>query len=74
MTYYIPKNTRETDNLLYIRDNCLKILITGLYQLKKEIDGVLVVYWLVGKRNKVIHLFFLGSTEKYDKVLIQYRT
>lgn len=49
VTYDIPNNTRETYNLLYIRDNYRKILITGRYQLEKEIDGEPVVYvvdWL----------------------------
>nr|WP_243584383.1 hypothetical protein [Haemophilus parainfluenzae] len=49
VTYDIPNNTRETYNLLYICDNYRKILITGRYQLEKEIDGEPVVYvvdWL----------------------------
>lgn len=40
----------ETDNLLQIRDNYRKILITGRYQSEKEIDGMPVMYvvdWLL---------------------------
>ncbi|WGE84979.1 ATP-binding protein [Actinobacillus equuli] len=50
VAYDIPNNTHETDNLLHIRDNYRKILITGRYQPEKEIDGVPVVYvvdWLL---------------------------
>lgn len=39
MTYYIPKNTRETDNLLYIRDNCLKILFPK--QVKRDFEQLI---------------------------------
>lgn len=54
VAYEIPDNTRETDNLLYIRDNYRKILITGRYTPEKEIDGVPVIYvvdWLLEEDN-----------------------
>lgn len=50
VAYDIPNNTHETDNLLHIRDNYRKILITGRYQAEQEIDGVPVIYvvdWLL---------------------------
>ncbi|WP_150540113.1 DUF4143 domain-containing protein [Actinobacillus vicugnae] len=52
VAYDMPNNTHETDNLLHIRDNYRKILITGRYQPEKEIDGVPVVYvvdWLINE-------------------------
>ncbi|SUT85571.1 ATPase [Actinobacillus ureae] len=52
VAYDIPNNTHETDNLLHIRDNYRKILITGRYQPEQEIDGVPVVYvvdWLLNE-------------------------
>ncbi|MDD6318042.1 MAG: ATP-binding protein [Succinatimonas hippei] len=52
VTYDIPDNTHETDNLLKIKDNYRKILITGRYQPEKSIDGVPVIYvvdWLIAK-------------------------
>ena len=45
-----PENTHETDNLLHIKDNYKKILITGKYYEQKEIDGIEVMYvvdWLL---------------------------
>lgn len=50
VTYEIPNNSHETDNLLNIRDNYQKILITGRYYEQKTIDGVPIVYivdWLL---------------------------
>ena len=52
VTYDIPDNTHETGNLLKIKDNYRKILITGRYQPQKWIDGVPVIYvvdWLIAK-------------------------
>lgn len=52
VTYDIPDNTHETGNLLKIKDNYRKILITGRYQPEKSIDGVPVIYvvdWLIAK-------------------------
>ena len=40
----------KTDNLLHIKDNYKKILITGKYYEQKEIEGIEVVYvvdWLL---------------------------
>lgn len=45
-----PENTHETDNLLHIKDNYKKILITGKYYEQTEIDGIEVIYvvdWLL---------------------------
>lgn len=53
VTYKIPESRRETDNLLYIRDNYKKIVVTGKYDERKEIDGVEIVYivdWLLAER------------------------
>ena len=52
VTYDIPDNTHEIGNLLKIKDNYRKILITGRYQPEKSIDGVPVIYvvdWLIAK-------------------------
>ncbi|MFC6180195.1 ATP-binding protein [Lactiplantibacillus daowaiensis] len=44
VTYEIPKNTHETDNLVNIKDNYQKLLITQrYYQDIKQIDGIPVV-------------------------------
>lgn len=40
VTYDIPNNSHETDNLLNIKDNYCKILNTGRYTPEKDIDGV----------------------------------
>ena len=50
VAFEIPENTHETDNLLHIKDNYKKILITGKYYEKTEIDGIEVIYvvdWLL---------------------------
>jgi len=51
VTYDIPNNTHETDNLLNIKDNYEKLLITQRYNSGvKEIDGIPVVNivdWLI---------------------------
>lgn len=52
VAYELPNNTHETDNLLHIKDNYKKILITGKYYEQTEIDGVPIVYvvdWLLGE-------------------------
>lgn len=52
VTYEIPNNTHETDNLLNIRDNYKKILITQRYYEFKEIDGIPVINvvdWLLSE-------------------------
>ncbi len=44
VTYEIPENTHETDNLLNLRNNHQKILITQKYYPDiKEIDGIAVI-------------------------------
>lgn len=53
VTYEIPNNSHETDNLLHIRDNYKKIVITGKYDERKEIDGIEIVYvvdWLLADK------------------------
>ena len=50
VAYELPDNTHETDNLLKIKDNYKKILITGRYTREKEIDGIPIIYivdWLL---------------------------
>ena len=50
VTYQIPDNTHETDNLLHIRDNHKKIVITGKYDERRQIDGIPLIYivdWLL---------------------------
>ena len=50
VAFEIPENTHETDNLLHIKDNYKKILITGKYYEQTEIEGIKVVYvvdWLL---------------------------
>ncbi|MEE5988273.1 ATP-binding protein [Ligilactobacillus equi] len=53
VTYEIPENTHETDNLLLIKDNYQKLLITQKkYYDITQIDGIMVVNvvdWLLGK-------------------------
>lgn len=47
--HQIPENSHETDNLLLIKDNYPKTLITGRYEGVSEIDGIKVKYivdWL----------------------------
>ena len=50
VTYQIPVNTHETDNLLMIKDNFSKFVITGRYEEIDNIDSVKVKYivdWLL---------------------------
>lgn len=50
VTYEIPSNTHESDNLLLVKDNYKKMIITGRYHDVKQIAGVEVVYivdWLL---------------------------
>ncbi|MEI1230727.1 ATP-binding protein [Enterococcus mundtii] len=52
VTYELPKNNRETDNLLHIKDNHKKIVITGKYYEIKQVDGIPIQYivdWLLDK-------------------------
>ncbi len=48
--YQLPENTHETDNLLLIKDNFEKTLITGRYEGTDSVDGIKVKYivdWLL---------------------------
>lgn len=50
VAYELPANTHETDNLLNIKDNYQKILITGRYTQTQQIDGIPIIYivdWLL---------------------------
>lgn len=50
VTYDLPDNTHETDNLNNIQDNYKKILVTGRYYDKNQIDGIEIKYivdWLL---------------------------
>lgn len=50
VTHQIPSNTHETDNLLLLKNNYQKVLITGRYEDVTDIDGIRVVYvvdWLL---------------------------
>lgn len=50
VTYELPENRHETENLLNIRDNYQKILITGRFYEEKQIDGISIIYivdWLL---------------------------
>ncbi|AVK61677.1 hypothetical protein C5Z25_07760 [Lactobacillus sp. CBA3605] len=53
VTYEIPKNSHETDNLLHIQDNYQKILITQRhYPDLQEIDGIPIINivdWLLSE-------------------------
>lgn len=52
VAYQIPENSHETDNLLLIKDNFKKTLITGRYEGVNEIDGIKVDYivdWLMNE-------------------------
>lgn len=54
VAYQIPENTHETDNLLLIKDNFKKTLITGRYEGINEIEGIEVSYivdWLTQGTN-----------------------
>ena len=50
VAYQIPNNSHETDNLLMIKDNYKKIVITGRYEGIDYIDGIEIKYivdWLI---------------------------
>lgn len=50
VTYELPNNTHETDNLLNIKDNYKKIVITGRYHDVEQINGIPIIYvvdWLL---------------------------
>lgn len=50
VAYQLPENTHETDNLLAVKNNYLKRVITGRYEDAGNIDGIEIVYivdWLL---------------------------
>lgn len=50
VAYELPNNTHETDNLLTIKDNYKKIVVTGRYYETEQIDGIPIIYiidWLL---------------------------
>ncbi|NLJ71001.1 MAG: ATP-binding protein [Clostridiaceae bacterium] len=50
VTYEMPKDSREIDNLLLIKDNYKKIIVTGRYFEEKNIRGIPIIYivdWLL---------------------------
>jgi len=50
VAYQLPHHTRETDNLLNIKDNYKKIVLTGRYYEVEQIDGIPIIYiadWLL---------------------------
>ncbi|MGY3725213.1 hypothetical protein SAMN05421767_12618 [Granulicatella balaenopterae] len=50
VAYELPNNTHETDNLLNIKDNYRKMVITGRYQDVEQVDGIPIIYivdWLL---------------------------
>ncbi|SER49248.1 hypothetical protein SAMN04488559_10111 [Isobaculum melis] len=52
VAYELPDNNHETDNLLNIKDNYKKIVVTGRYHEVEQIDGISIVYivdWLLGE-------------------------
>ncbi|MBC1253410.1 ATP-binding protein [Listeria welshimeri] len=52
VAYELPNNTHETDNLLNIKDNYKKIVVTGRYHDVEQIDGIPIIYiadWLLAE-------------------------
>lgn len=52
VTYELPNNAHETDNLLNIKDNYKKIVITGRYYDIEQINGISIIYivdWLMNE-------------------------
>lgn len=50
VSYELPNNTHETDNLNNIKDNYKKVLVTGRYYEVEQIDGISIKYivdWLL---------------------------
>lgn len=50
VTFQLPQNSRETDNLLTIKDNYKKIIVTGRYDEHQQIEGIPIIYivdWLL---------------------------
>lgn len=44
VAYELPNNSHETDNLLNIKDNYKKIVVTGRYHDVEQIDGIPIIY------------------------------
>lgn len=52
VTYEMPKDSREINNLLLIKDNYKKIIVTGRYFEEKNIRGIPIIYivdWLLNE-------------------------
>lgn len=52
VTYELPDNNRETDNLLNIKDNYKKIIVTGRYYEVKQLEGIPIIHivdWLLSE-------------------------
>ncbi|MBC6137360.1 ATP-binding protein [Listeria innocua] len=55
VAYEFPNNRHETDNLLNIKDNYKKIVVTGRYYETNQIDGIPIIYivdWLLSEEFK----------------------
>ncbi|MBC2143428.1 ATP-binding protein [Listeria innocua] len=53
VAYELPNNRHETDNLLNIKDNYKKIVVTGRYYETNQIDGIPIIYivdWLLSEK------------------------
>ncbi|EHC6329138.1 ATP-binding protein [Listeria monocytogenes] len=53
VAYELPNNRHETDNLLNIKDNYKKIVVTGRYYETTQIDGIPIIYivdWLLSDK------------------------
>ncbi|EAG4503483.1 AAA family ATPase [Listeria monocytogenes] len=53
VAYELPNNMHETDNLLNIKDNYKKIVVTGRYYETTQIDGIPIIYivdWLLSDK------------------------
>ncbi|EAD3310074.1 ATP-binding protein [Listeria monocytogenes] len=53
VAYELPNNRHETDNLLNIKDNYKKIVVTGRYYETTQIDGIPIIYivdWLLSEK------------------------
>ena len=53
VAYELPSNTHETDNLLNIKNNYKKIVVTGRYHDVEQIEGIPIIYivdWLLAEQ------------------------
>lgn len=58
VAYELPNNRHETDNLLNIKDNYKKIVVTGRYYETTQIDGIPIIYivdWLLSEKWRRRH-------------------